>query len=232
MGLSGNILVKLHIPKPKFDNVFDIREDYSLNIQNMRKFYLLGFSIQQLWGKSLKNQECFPLISKYGWMGGSYSGLHPFFILGPNTYWDIDFQYFKLLTMPDFLQNSLEIVPRDIWTQIGRGNVGLSHDSLCTHEAVSGSPVLTGNSVRCPVTAYDHRTAPLRLFWASLKLKKKRPADRCVHLGQLYNQCLPSQRGGRAGELYNNCLLWQARQGRGGGGGGGGGRGGGPHGGG
>ena len=45
MGLSGNILVKSHIPKSKFDNVFDIREDYSLNIQNMRKIYLLGFPI-------------------------------------------------------------------------------------------------------------------------------------------------------------------------------------------
>ena len=32
---------------------FDIREDYSLNIQNIRKIYLLGFSIQRLWRKSL-----------------------------------------------------------------------------------------------------------------------------------------------------------------------------------
>ena len=45
MGLSGNILVKSHIPKSKFDNVFDIRKDYSLNIQNIRKIYMLGFSI-------------------------------------------------------------------------------------------------------------------------------------------------------------------------------------------
>ena len=45
VGLSGNILVKLHIPKSKFDNVFDIREDYSHNIQNIRKIYLLGFPI-------------------------------------------------------------------------------------------------------------------------------------------------------------------------------------------
>ena len=28
MGLSGNILVKSHIPKSEFDNFFDIREDY------------------------------------------------------------------------------------------------------------------------------------------------------------------------------------------------------------
>ena len=42
VGLSGNILVKSNIPKPKFD-VFDIREDYSLNIQHKNKLYLLGF---------------------------------------------------------------------------------------------------------------------------------------------------------------------------------------------
>ena len=41
-GLSGNILVKSNIPKTIFD-VFDIREDYSLNIQNMRKIHLLCF---------------------------------------------------------------------------------------------------------------------------------------------------------------------------------------------
>ena len=43
MGLSENVLVKSNIPKTIFDNVFDIKEDYSLNIQNMRKIYLLGF---------------------------------------------------------------------------------------------------------------------------------------------------------------------------------------------
>ena len=37
MGLSENVLVKSNIPKIIFDNVFDIKEDYSLNIQNMRK---------------------------------------------------------------------------------------------------------------------------------------------------------------------------------------------------
>ena len=45
MGLSGNIVVKSNIPKSKFDNVFDVREDCSLNIQNMRKIHLLGFPI-------------------------------------------------------------------------------------------------------------------------------------------------------------------------------------------
>ena len=66
VGLSGNILVKLNIPKSKFD-VFDIREDFSLNIQNMRKIHLLGFSIQRLWEKSLKISRNFsigPLFSK------------------------------------------------------------------------------------------------------------------------------------------------------------------------
>ena len=42
VGLSGNILVKLYIPKSKFD-VFDIRKEYVLYIQNMRKIHLLGF---------------------------------------------------------------------------------------------------------------------------------------------------------------------------------------------
>ena len=53
MGLWENILVKSNIPKSKF-YVFDIRRSYSQNIQNMRKIYLLGFSVQLLWGKSLK----------------------------------------------------------------------------------------------------------------------------------------------------------------------------------
>ena len=52
VGLSGNVLVKSNISKSKFDNVLDIREDFSLNIQNMRKIHLLGFSIQRLWEKS------------------------------------------------------------------------------------------------------------------------------------------------------------------------------------
>ena len=54
VGQSGNILVKLNIPKSKFDNVFDIRKEYCLCIQSMRKIHLLGFSIQRLWGKSLE----------------------------------------------------------------------------------------------------------------------------------------------------------------------------------
>ena len=62
VGLSGNVLVKSNI-----SNVFDIREDFSLNIQNMRKIHLLGFSIQRLWEKSLeisKNFSIGPLFSK------------------------------------------------------------------------------------------------------------------------------------------------------------------------
>ena len=46
VGQSGNILVKL--------NVFDIRKEYCLCIQSMRKIHLLGFSMQRLWGKSLE----------------------------------------------------------------------------------------------------------------------------------------------------------------------------------
>ena len=60
MGQSGNIPIKSNIPKSKFD-VFDIREDYSLNIQNIRKIYLLGFSIQRLWGKSLEISRNFSM---------------------------------------------------------------------------------------------------------------------------------------------------------------------------
>ena len=67
MGLSGNVLVKSNISKSKFDNVFDIREDFSLNIQNMREIHLLGISIQRLWEKSLEISRNFsigPLFSK------------------------------------------------------------------------------------------------------------------------------------------------------------------------
>ena len=54
VGLSGNILVKSYILKSKFDNVFDIRKEYCLCIQSMRKIHLLGFTIQRLLGKSLE----------------------------------------------------------------------------------------------------------------------------------------------------------------------------------
>ena len=37
VGLSGNIQVKSYILKSKFDNVIDIRKEYCLYIQNMRK---------------------------------------------------------------------------------------------------------------------------------------------------------------------------------------------------
>ena len=53
MGLSGNILVQSYISKSKFDNFFEIRKEYCLYLQNMRKIRLLGFSIQRLWGKFL-----------------------------------------------------------------------------------------------------------------------------------------------------------------------------------
>ena len=71
MGLSGNVLVKSNISKSKFDNVFDIREDFSLNIQNMRKIHLLGFSIQRLWEKSLEISRNFsigPLFTTFEWL--------------------------------------------------------------------------------------------------------------------------------------------------------------------
>ena len=42
VALSGNILVRSFIPKSKFD-VLDIRKEYCLYVQNMRKIHLLGF---------------------------------------------------------------------------------------------------------------------------------------------------------------------------------------------
>ena len=66
-GLLGNILVKSNIPKSKFDNVFDIRKSHRLYIHNVRKIHLLGFSVQRLWGKSLKISRSVsigPLFSK------------------------------------------------------------------------------------------------------------------------------------------------------------------------
>ena len=50
VGLSGNILVKKNIPKSKFD-VFDIRKEYFLYIQSMRKIHLLGFYNTTIVGK-------------------------------------------------------------------------------------------------------------------------------------------------------------------------------------
>ena len=84
VGLWGNILVKSNIPKSKF-YVFDIRMSYSQNIKNMRKIYVLGFSVQRLWGKSLEISRSFsvgPLSSKYNLMDASYSGLRPPLYLG------------------------------------------------------------------------------------------------------------------------------------------------------
>ena len=67
VGLSGNIQVKSYIPKSKFDNVFYLRKSHRLYIHNVRKIRLLGFSVQRLWGKSLKisrNVSIGPLFSK------------------------------------------------------------------------------------------------------------------------------------------------------------------------
>ena len=89
MGQSGNIPIKSNIPKSKFDNVFDIREDYSLNIQNIRKIYLLGFSIQRLWGKSFEISRNFSMVPYFqnmiGWVPIT-RGFNPYFILGSNIF--------------------------------------------------------------------------------------------------------------------------------------------------
>ena len=54
MGLSGNVLVKSNISKSKFDNVFDIREDFSLNIQNEGNPFA-GFFNTTIMGKIFGN---------------------------------------------------------------------------------------------------------------------------------------------------------------------------------
>ena len=82
MGQSENITVKSNIPKSKFD-VFDIRKSNRLNIHNVRKIHLLGFSIQRLWGIFLeisKNFSMRPLFSKL--VGAYASGLKPLFHFG------------------------------------------------------------------------------------------------------------------------------------------------------
>ena len=67
VGLYGNVVVKSNIAKSKFDNVFDVRKSHRLYIHNVRKIHLLGFSVQRLWGKSLKISRSVsigPLFSK------------------------------------------------------------------------------------------------------------------------------------------------------------------------
>ena len=57
----GKVGLKSNITKSKFDNVFDIRKEYCLYIQSMRKIHLLGFTIQRLWGKSLEISSNFSI---------------------------------------------------------------------------------------------------------------------------------------------------------------------------
>ena len=45
MGLSGNMLINLLISNSKFDNVLDIRNNFSLSMHNVRNIRLLGFSL-------------------------------------------------------------------------------------------------------------------------------------------------------------------------------------------
>ena len=86
MGLSGNILVKSHIPKSKFDNVFDIRKSYSQNIHSLRKFIWCFFQYNDCEENISRSISIGPLFSRYDWMGGSDTGIHPIFRLGSNTH--------------------------------------------------------------------------------------------------------------------------------------------------
>ena len=81
-----NLLVYLIIQNLGFDYILDVRRNYGFNIQEIRKIHLLGFPIQQLLENISRSLSIDSLFSKYDWIGGSYLGLYPYFILGPNTY--------------------------------------------------------------------------------------------------------------------------------------------------
>ena len=109
VGLSGNVLVKSNISKSKFDNVFDIREDLSLHIQNMRKIHLLGFSIQRLWEKSLETSRNFsigPLFSQFDrWVPMTW-GLNPYFIWGSKNFFLVVIHLFGITKCSKWLDLS------------------------------------------------------------------------------------------------------------------------------
>ena len=91
MGLSGNILVKSNITKSKFDNVFDIRKEYCLYIQSMRKIHFLVFFKHNDCGENLwKFLRTFLLVPNFqnmiGWVPMMIQGFNPYFILGSNIF--------------------------------------------------------------------------------------------------------------------------------------------------
>ena len=82
-GAVGKYTGKMKHSKSKFDNVFDIRKSHGLCIHNVRKIHLLGFSVQRLWGKTLKISRSVsigPLFSNYDWWVPMMWGLNPYFI--------------------------------------------------------------------------------------------------------------------------------------------------------
>ena len=53
-GAVGKYAGKIKHYEIKIDNVSDVRKSHRLYIHNVRKIHLLGFSVQRVWGKSLK----------------------------------------------------------------------------------------------------------------------------------------------------------------------------------
>ena len=99
VGHLGNILVKSYIPKSKFDNAFDIRKDYSLNIQNI----FAGFSNIAIVGKSLeisRNFSISPLLSKYDLLGAYASGLYPLIHLRLKHFFLRHYDFFFIYKFP------------------------------------------------------------------------------------------------------------------------------------
>ena len=85
---EGGAVVK-YTGKYKFDKVFDIRKEYCLYIQSMRKIHLLGLSIQRLWENLWKFLGTFLLVPNFqnmiGWVPMT-QGFNPYFILGSNIF--------------------------------------------------------------------------------------------------------------------------------------------------
>ena len=81
MGLSGNMLINLLIQNSKFDNVFNIRNNFSLSMHNVRNIRLLGFQYNNCGENLSKGIYICLLFSKHVWMKVSHLGLHHLFHL-------------------------------------------------------------------------------------------------------------------------------------------------------
>ena len=86
VGLSGNLLVKSNIPKSKYDNVFYIREDYSLKYEEN---LIAGFFNTTIVGKLWKFLGTFLWVPYFqnmiGWVPMT-RGFNPYFMLGSSIF--------------------------------------------------------------------------------------------------------------------------------------------------